>query len=107
MAHGSRDWTGHPETMISRFPSRAEMPQEFLDDDDVAPLGVELRMSLVEAHFAEADVLQERAARRVLDEHTRDELPETVVRGGGAQRIHCRASVAASASIPRDIHGEF
>src|SRR6188508_2581231 len=64
-------------TFQRNVPAMGETSEQTLDDDGVAPGAAQLAVTLVDTDLAEARLLQERPARRVLHEHARDELPES------------------------------
>src|SRR5438876_9302890 len=87
-------------------PPSAIIEQPF-DDDDVAPRAIELGVSKVGAHFTKTDSLAQAAARRVLHEHARDELPEAGLACHIDQSAHRGRAGAMTAVVAGDIDGEF
>ncbi len=100
MLHPDRGATGLPSQPCGpprAFPHESCLPvDEFFDDDSVEPAAVELRVTLVNADFAESAGAAQRTAGRVERENPRDQLPETALR----RRVYQRAQQSFSGALP-------
>src|SRR6266566_301783 len=83
------------------------LADESLDDDGVAPLAVEPAVSSVRADLAEADLREELAARLVLGEDAREELPYPAAFTFADERVHRGAARSGPPRLARDIDGEL
>jgi hypothetical protein len=80
--------------------------EQSLHDDDVPPRPIELPMALISAHFPEAELSKEGAARGVLREHPRQQLRQPRVPRRRDEVGHRDPPRAPSARSPLDVHRE-
>src|SRR4029450_3188889 len=76
-----------------------------LHDDAVAPLALELAVTVIRANDSEAAPLMKGQAGHVLRKDPRDDLPEPALRIGSTQRLQSFPSGSRSAGRARHVHG--
>src|SRR5262245_26522081 len=76
-----------------------------LHDDAVAPLALELAVTVIRADDPEAAPLMKSQTGRVLGKNPRHDLPEPALRVGPTQRLQGFPSSPASAGRARHVHG--
>src|SRR5262249_36443162 len=89
-----------PELSVARS-------KQSLDDDDISPFAIELRVPLIDADLAKSKRNQEPPARGVFNEDARKQLPKTHLLRGLHQGFERHPAGAASAVLARDVDGEL